>query len=206
MASPNPGQHGSSCRTLPTRTDIRGLYDDWMTVKLLALASLVAACTHRKPLARAFDEVEPGRWVTVHTTAGTFTALAVQTGAGVGYQAEGGGWIDPATITRVTDERTLRGAGEGVLIGGGIGVVGGAVLGFADGDDPPCADTEWCLFNMSAGAKAVLGGVLLGGLGVLTGLAVGAVVGSDDVYETSAGVAITPGGPPGSVAGATVTF
>ena len=177
-----------------------------MLVKIAACAALLVACTHHRPLNQAFDDVEPGRWVKVETTSGTLSAITVQTSTGIGYQAEGGGMIDPSAIVRVTDERTLRGAGEGILIGAGAGAAAGAVLGLADGDDPPCGDSEWCFFHLTAGEKALGGGVLLGGLGAIVGLAVGTVMGSDDVYEGTSGVAITPGGPPGSVAGATITF
>lgn len=176
-----------------------------MLVKIAACAALLAACTHHRPLNQAFDDVEPGRWVKVETTSGTLSAITVQTSTGIGYQAEGGGMIDSSVIVRVTDERTLRGAGEGILIGAGAGAAAGAVLGLADGDDPPCGDSEWCFFNLTAGEKALVGGVLLGGLGAIVGLAVGTVMGSDDVYENES-IAITPSGPPGSVVGATLTF
>lgn len=173
---------------------------------LASLATLGAACTHRRPLAHAYT-IETGRSVTVQTTTGTYIAVSVQTATGVAYQFEGGGLVDPGTIVSVTDERTLRGAAEGMGIGAGAGALAGVLLGFADGDDPPCGDSEWCFFNLTAGEKAVLGGIAFGGLGAIVGLVIGGVAGSDDVYEGhSAGPTITPGGPPGSVAGATLTF
>lgn len=176
-----------------------------MVVKLVACAALLTACTHHRTLPQAFTDVEVGRWVTIRTTTGaTLSAITVQTMGGVGYQEEGAGMIDPSTIASVADDRSLRAAGEGFLIGAGAGIVGGAIAGFADGDDPPC--DEWCFFNMTAGQKAVLLGVVFGSLGGLIGIAAGVVHGSEDVYEDSTGVAITPGGPPGSVAGMTVTF
>ncbi|MGE0399400.1 MAG: hypothetical protein AB7T06_21990 [Kofleriaceae bacterium] len=180
-----------------------------MPVKLLAFVSLLAACTHTRPLSRAFVDVEPGRWVDVKTTSGaTLSAVTVQTTTGIAYQDESGGLIDPVAIAGVVDNRTLRGAGEGFLTGAGIGAGLGVLVGLADGDDPPCDDSghSWCLFNMTAGEKAILGGILLGGLGSIVGLAIGAVHGSDTVYTTQSGIAITPVGPSGSVAGATLTF
>lgn len=181
-------------------------YDGRVLLKIALCSALVAGCTHHRPLSRAFDEVEGGRQVTVQTTSGTLSAVTVSTGTGIGYQAEGGGMIDPSVIVRVTDTRGLRGAGEGFLIGTGIGAGVGVVLGLADGDDPPCADGSWCLFNMSAGEKAILGGIMLGSIGSLVGVAIGAVSGSEVIYENSESFSITPGGPPGSVAGATITF
>jgi hypothetical protein len=179
-----------------------------MPVKLLGCAALLAACTHSRSLPQAFNDIEPNRWVTVRTTSGTLSAITVFTGTGIGFQAEGGGMIDPATIIRVTDERTLRGAAEGLGLGFAAGALTGVVIGLADGDDPPCDEGghNWCLFNMTAGEKAIVGGVLLGGLGSIVGLAIGTVKGSDDVYEDASTFAITPGGPPGSIAGATLTF
>ena len=61
-----------------------------------------------------------------------------------------------------------RGAGFGILIGAGIG----GVLGFADGDDD-CAEAGWCFIEFSAGEKALLGGVVMGGLGGVIGGLVG---------------------------------
>ncbi|CAN5328581.1 hypothetical protein BH23GEM2_BH23GEM2_19230 [soil metagenome] len=61
-----------------------------------------------------------------------------------------------------------RGAGLGFLIGAGIG----GVLGFADGDDD-CAEAGWCFIEFSAGEKAMLGGVVIGGLGAVIGGLVG---------------------------------
>lgn len=57
-----------------------------------------------------------------------------------------------------------RGAGFGFLIGAGVG----GMWGFADGDDE-CSGDNWCLFQMSAGEKALLGGVVIGGLGGVIG-------------------------------------
>lgn len=179
-----------------------------MTVKLLACAALLAACAHTRPLSRAFDEPEPGRRVTVRTTSSTIPAFTVQTSTGTGYVDESGGLIDPSVIVRVTDERTLRGAGEGLLIGAGVGAALGAGLGLVDGDDPPCDDNghSWCLFNFTAGEKVIFGGVMLGSLGAVIGLVAGIARGSHDVYEGTSSFAITPVGPAGSIAGATITF
>lgn len=61
-----------------------------------------------------------------------------------------------------------RGAGFGFLIGVGVG----GMLGFADGDDD-CAEAGWCFVELSASEKALLGGVVIGGLGGMIGGIVG---------------------------------
>lgn len=90
--------------------------------------------------------------------------------------AEGTRAVPVASISRLdvsAGERTRmagfgRGAGFGFLAGAGIG----AVMGFADGDDN-CAEGGWCILEMSAGEKAMLGGVVIGGLGAVIGGLVG---------------------------------
>ncbi|HEY6505642.1 MAG TPA: hypothetical protein VIZ28_16820 [Chitinophagaceae bacterium] len=59
---------------------------------------------------------------------------------------------------------------RGALIGFGIGAFTGIVAGFVSGDDDP--DT-W--FAMTAGEKAVGGGILLGGTGAIIGAIIGGV-------------------------------
>jgi hypothetical protein len=59
-------------------------------------------------------------------------------------------------------------AGRSLLLGAGIGVLTGVAIGFASGDDPP---SNW--FSLTAGDKALVGGLLLG----VTGTVVGAIVG-----------------------------
>jgi hypothetical protein len=61
-----------------------------------------------------------------------------------------------------------RGAGSGFLIGAAVG----GIIGFADGDDD-CAEAGWCFVELSAGEKALLGGVVIGGLGGVIGGLVG---------------------------------
>ena len=72
-----------------------------------------------------------------------------------------------ARVERSVGKRSQ--AGRGARIGALVGLVAGMALGFASGDDDP---NGW--FAMTAGEKALAGGVLLGGTGGLLGLIVGA--------------------------------
>jgi hypothetical protein len=75
---------------------------------------------------------------------------------------------------------------RGALIGFGIGVLSGAVIGFASGDDPivqPGPDDFWGIgaavsnsFAMTAGEKAIAGGIVMGVSGAIIGTVVGALV------------------------------
>ncbi|HXB43209.1 MAG TPA: hypothetical protein VNV85_04100, partial [Puia sp.] len=60
--------------------------------------------------------------------------------------------------------------GQSTLIGAVTGIVIGAILGFAQGDDP---QSYW--FRTTAGEKAFAGGVFFGAVGSLTGLIIGMV-------------------------------
>lgn len=95
------------------------------------------------------------------------------------------GAIDSMSISVKRRPRGRRGAALGLLVGGAIG----AGLGFASGDDPPCGSTGTIAdiiavpvcdaMRMSAGQKAMLGGVALGVAGAVTGFVVGRLVKSD---------------------------
>jgi hypothetical protein len=175
-----------------------------MSVRLLACVALLSACTHHRPLSQARD-LDLGRTVTVQTTTGAYSAITIVGPHGVGYASTNGGMIDPSTIVRVTNHSVARGALDGFLIVGGIGFVVGVGRGIADGDDPDCDYTSFCV-QRSRGEKAVLGGLIDGALAGVIGLAIGAVVGSDVVYSIDEHMTVTPSGPPGSIAGATLTF
>ena len=79
--------------------------------------------------------------------------------------------VTQASVTRL-DVRAERPRGSGFLRGAGLGVLAGGVVGvvsgFAAGDDP---DNHF--FQMSAGEKAAVLGVLLGGAGGLVGGVIG---------------------------------
>ncbi|MCE9577778.1 MAG: hypothetical protein K8W52_31885 [Deltaproteobacteria bacterium] len=97
--------------------------------------------------------------------------------------------------------------GLGAIEGGGLGMLAGAAIGaaagYSRGDDLPCApESEPFLAcnSHTAGQKAAIGGILFGGLGAVTGLVVGAAIGSREVYESEDGpvprisASVTPGG------------
>lgn len=161
---------------------------------------LLAACTHHRPL-RAVHEVDGV--VTIQTFDGrVLDAAAVETPTGTAFRTAQGELVDPGSVVRVTDTRRLRGAAEGLGIGAGAGVLLGVALGLASGDDPKCQE---CWFTFTAGEKATMAGVGLGVVGSFVGLAAGAILGSQFVYENETPI-VTPVGPPGSVGGFTLTF
>jgi hypothetical protein len=132
--------------------------------------------------------------VTIQTFDGrVLDAAAVETPTGTAFRTARGELVDPGSVLRVTDTRRLRGAAEGLGIGAGAGVLLGVALGLASGDDPKCQE---CWFTFTAGEKATMAGV---------GLAAGAILGSQFVYENETPI-VTPVGPPGSVGGFTLTF
>lgn len=70
-----------------------------------------------------------------------------------------------------------RGGVEGLGLGLLCGALTGAALGLADGDDPQG------FISFSAEAKAVMGGIILGGIGGVVGIPVGIASGSKDAYH-----------------------
>ena len=171
-----------------------------MRIALVVLL-LAAACTHHRPLR---DAVEVHGDVTLQTFDGRLVeGTATETPTGTVFRTASGEVFEPLSVVRITDRRTLRGAAEGLGLGAGAGALGGIVLGLASGDDPACDE---CWFQMTAREKAVLGGAVFGGLGAMFGLAAGALLGSQFVYDGGNAAVITPVGPRGSVAGLTVTF
>ena len=84
----------------------------------------------------------------------------------------------------------VRRSGMGALEGFAGGLLGGAalgaIMGYADGNDPPCMSNELfgCLFyvRQTAAEKATIDGVLLGITGALTGTVIGALAGHTDRF------------------------
>lgn len=81
------------------------------------------------------------------------------------------------------DKITIRRKGStsrGMVTGAIIGVLGGAAIGFADGDDKNKTSNSnggffsgGCIFCMTAGEKAAIGGVTLGAVGAGMGALIG---------------------------------
>lgn len=85
---------------------------------------------------------------------------------------------------------TWQGAGRGAGYGALLGFIGGAVVGLASGDDKP-ED----FFAFSAEEKAAGLGVLLAGVGLIGGAAVGAIAPGerwDRVFESRNHVRLSP--------------
>ena len=177
---------------------------------LLFVVPVLAGCTHHYDIANSYEVA--GEEVTLQGQYGQeVTAIGVQTAGGVVfYDRANGGMVPDGEIVRIKDVRHGRGAIEGLGIGGGIGVGIGVLVGLASGDDECDSETSdhgGCWFSFSAGDKAMIGGILLGGLGGFLGLIVGAMKGSTIIYEQpSSGISVRVGGTSDSPSALTVNF
>ncbi len=89
--------------------------------------------------------------------------------------------LDLLSVSFKEDAKVQKGAAIGFLIGAGTG----AIIGFAAGDDPPCNESGSPLapsscWRLTAGGKAVLGGIVGGVAGLLVGSLAGAAASSAD--------------------------
>jgi len=142
----------------------------------------LAACTHNQKLASPADLHGEEVTIEVTTAPGVEVEGRVMRGPyGYVVQTYNYGPVDIGQIKRIEQEKTWVGALEGLGLGVLIGGATGAVLGYADGDDECMNDHCW--FALDAGGKAMIGGVVLGALGGIIGLAAGAMRGSHYVYE-----------------------
>jgi hypothetical protein len=93
----------------------------------------------------------------------------------------------PAENIKSLTVRRKNSALKGALIGLGVGALTGIIVGLADGDDPVYTDPVYDPFSaiavsisnsfaMTAGEKAVVGGLVLGAGGAIIGTIIGAVV------------------------------
>jgi hypothetical protein len=178
-------------------------------MRALLAVVVLAGCTHTRPITEAHELV--GEWVTVetysHETTEVYVEQAYVEGAteGIAFRSATGGYVAISEIAKIVDKRVGRGGLEGFGLGFLGGAAVGAVIGYADGDDE-CDpnDGHWCLFTMTAGEKAVLGGAVFGVLGGALGGLIGLARGSH--FEYSYGERVIPTGPPGSAAGMTIIF
>ena len=70
-------------------------------------------------------------------------------------------------------KKSMDSIGMGIGIGGLIGAGAGALLGFSKGDDPPG------FLSLTAAGKALVFGLLVGGLGLFLGGIIGVIAGID---------------------------
>jgi hypothetical protein len=87
-----------------------------------------------------------------------------------------------STVYSITFKSNGRATVRGMLIGGAIGVVGGALLGHAEGNDPPCSPDSWFCMRYTAYEKAKWSAIALGVLGATSGLLIGAIRGRGTTY------------------------
>lgn len=168
-----------------------------------AVVLLLVACTHARPISTPSGLV--GKRVTVETYDGAKVSVVVQhTTTGVTYRGPFDD-VDPATVTRITEARRGRGALEGLGIGALSGATIGAVIGFALGEDD-CASPSFCGYRVTAVEKAGIVGAFGAGVGGLVGAFIGYARGSRFVYSNGEQMRVVPNGPPGSVAGVTITY
>lgn len=189
-------------------------YDDPMRRVVFAVIlelALVGGCTRHKPLSE-LTEVAGQDDVYVETFANEkVDVIAVPTADGLEFKTSESDSLDNGQIKTVVEVQRARGAIQGIGIGALSGIAAGIAIGFASGDDKcDMAIERDCYYTLTAGGKAVIGGVVLGGLGGIGGLIVGAIYGAHDIYEYGSAPApvprVMPMGPPGSVTGMTVLF
>lgn len=85
-------------------------------------------------------------------------------------------------LRQITVVKRARGAGEGALIGVATGVLVGVSVALIRGQSDFDRSSD-CNFLCSTDAKATYTGALFGGLGLIVGAALGAVIGHRDVLE-----------------------
>lgn len=173
-----------------------------------ALVALTTACTHQRDLRTLPDQA--GKEVAVETRSGAVLVAHVDvTPATYGLRLPDGQIVAFEQVTKVVARNRGRGAFEGLGLGALIGAGVGVVSGLASGDDECDSDGgDWCILTFTAEEKAVILGIVVGGIGGMVGLVAGALRGSRDVYSfgSEQQFKVVPSGPPGSVAGATITF
>jgi hypothetical protein len=70
--------------------------------------------------------------------------------------------------------RRAGATGRGILIGSFVGVITGSVIGLLSGDDDPDNNSWFCIFCLTAGEKALVGGTS----GAILGGIIGAIIGA----------------------------
>lgn len=156
-----------------------------MSTRLIALCSaiLLVAAVSRATAQEPAPVVDSGARVRLSTDSGTIVGSLVRADSG-------GFWVsaDPSReqvfVSRQSVKRlevglgTRSHAGQGALAGFFIGAGVGVIAGVAEGSDPPNA-----FIGFSAGDKAAILGLTLGGVGAALGALVGAGATEDDWHE-----------------------
>lgn len=172
-----------------------------LVVSLVPLVGL-AACTHQQDA----STLPVGKRVSLETVDGSNIAATVAPHpTEIVFHGPDGQLVDTDRVRRIVSVERGRGAWEGFLGGALSGFMVGAVVGLSAGDDR-CGD--FCIIEFSAEEKAAMVGALGAGIGGAVGILLGVAIGSRDVYTFGMAreLRITPAGPPGSVAGATLRF
>ena len=80
--------------------------------------------------------------------------------------------IPSNSIKNIKFKRTAS-VGRGAAVGGVTGLFLGLIIGFASGDDQ-CPPNTFCIYESTAGEKALAGGLVLGAAGSIVGVIIGA--------------------------------
>lgn len=148
---------------------------------LALTAVLLMGCTHRRTVANPSmlvgKQVEVGIVLTpgITTTTEGYVVMGPH-GAVVQTQTTP---VELRSPGKVTEVRHGTGALEGLAIGTLAGVVSGVLLGIPEGDG---CESDICLFD-DAGSRMFVGGLVLGVVGGLAGLAIGAARGAHYEYS-----------------------
>jgi hypothetical protein len=167
VATPRVGAHAGLLRS---------------SLVLLALMTTFACTSHHR--VSAVPKQLLGKKVTVHLRDGSTTqAYAKPTATGVVWRpAHGGRDIAHESVASAVQLNHavgfIQGLGLGILTGAATGIV----MGLASGDDPPC-DDDFCIFEFTAGDKALLLGMIFGTGGGILGPIIGGIRGSRDHYD-----------------------
>lgn len=156
-----------------------------MTIRLFALcsATLLGAVASRAMAQEPVPVVDSGARVRLSTDSGTIVGSLVRAdSAGFWISTE----LSPQQVfvSRGSVKRlevglgTRSHAGQGALAGLFIGAGVGVIAGVAEGSDPPNS-----LIGFSAGDKAAILGLTLGGVGAALGALIGSGVTEDDWHE-----------------------
>ena len=169
---------------------------------LLMLTGLFVGCSHTRPFSN-YDEINSltkGKVATLklqddysagrHGIFNNFPEGDNIKGRDIQITTDSTYWIEPrkgiknaiptSQVHKLVIVKRGRGAWEGFRPFFGAGLTLG-LLGFMEGDDPPCGPDTWICFSLSATDKFLFFNSMGIWYGVIPGL-IGYMVGSNDVY------------------------